>query len=70
MVSIFGAFLKKEEGAILVYKDRGGEFYGSEDFCPVGEFPALCWHIPLTPRAILYLASERVVAGIMKLWNM
>ena len=45
MVSVFGACLKKEEGAILVYKERG-EFTDPEIFarlvkplCCVGIYP-------------------------------
>lgn len=52
----FWCFSQKEEGAILVYKERG--IHGSGEFCRLENF--LCWHIPLNPRNFLYSASQRV----------
>ena len=46
-------FSKKRRELFWCIK-TGGEFYGSGDFCPVGGFPALCWHIPLTPRNFVF----------------
>ena len=50
----------------MVYKERG--VLGSGDLCRLVN--SLCWHIPFKPAQFLYLASQRVCRGIMKLWNM
>ena len=56
MVSVSGAFLKKRRE--LFWCIKKGVFMDPEDFA--GWRIPLCWHIPLNPRNLLYLASQRV----------